>query len=135
MHTTRRDLPDQPLEVQWKNILVVLLNDAADVRRTRLSREADERLRVQRELDWLAAEEKRRAEQKRLESLLSYIDNWKRAQEIREFVNAIRASASKDVGRLAAIEEWAMWAIAAADAIDPLCRGSHEAFYWVDERV
>jgi hypothetical protein len=116
------DLPDQPLEVQWKNIQIVLLNEAADVRRIRLSREADERLRVQREVDWLAAEEKRRAENERLEALLSDIENWRRAQDIREFVDAIRATTLQCSNPPPALEEWVTWARTAANAMDPLCK-------------
>ena len=116
------DLPNQMLEDQWKNILIGLLNAAAVVRRSRLSREADERLRLQRELDWLAAEEKRRAEQKRLESLISDVIDWRRAQDIREFVDAIGVSALERSNQPAELEEWATWARAAADAMDPLGR-------------
>jgi hypothetical protein len=125
------DLPEHLLETQWKNILVGLFNTAADVRRSRLSREADERLRLQRELDWLAAEEKRRAEQKRLEALFNDIENWRRAQEIREFVDTACAAAN-NANESAKLEEWARWARSSADTIDPLCRRSLDAILRVD---
>jgi hypothetical protein len=116
------DLPDQPLEVQWKNILIVLLNEAAEVRRIRLSREADERLRVQRELEWLAAEEKRRTEKKRLEALFSDIENWRRANEIRLYIKAKIESSLTHPPQVDALDAWVVWARAAADALDPLLR-------------
>jgi hypothetical protein len=128
------DLQDQPLEVQWKNILIALLNEAADVRRIRLSREADERLRVQRELDWLAAEEKRRIEQKRREALFVDIEHWRRAQDIREFVDALHAIAQEHPNEAAKIEAWAMWARSTAEAVDPLRGNSLDRIIRIDAR-
>lgn len=79
--------------------------------------------RRRREAERLA-EERRLAEQKaRRELLFQQAHDWRLAQDIRSFVRDVQArdsNAAKDPG----FEQWRLWALVEADALDPTQNGS-----------
>jgi hypothetical protein len=63
-------------------------------------------------------------EKDRVERLLSEAENWRRAADLRAFVNAVRAaSQASDPGATKRLERWAAWVLALADRIDPIRAG------------
>jgi hypothetical protein len=59
------------------------------------------------------------------------------ATAVRDYVAAVRTAAENDGIDLApdALEEWTSWALAHADALDPLCAGNPTAttLLWTEE--
>jgi hypothetical protein len=67
-------------------------------------------------------EELRKAEEKRVQELLQHVSAWRQAAEIRAYVQAVRTAAGtgrRDIDE-ARQEDWASWALAQADCLDPL---------------
>lgn len=63
-------------------------------------------------------------EKERVERLLSEAENWRRAADLRAFVDAVRAaSQASDPGATERLEQWAVWVLALADRIDPIRAG------------
>lgn len=93
--------------------------------RVERKRELEERIRKQRE----EAERKERARiekaaAERREKLMSDAAAWRRASEIRAYVEAqiARWSVNVDAETLSALQAWAEWALGQADQMDPLRR-------------
>jgi hypothetical protein len=62
-----------------------------------------------------------RLEKERVERLLNDAANWRRAADLRAYVEAVRqAHASPDPDRVKQLERWAAWVSAEADRIDPI---------------
>jgi hypothetical protein len=66
----------------------------------------------------------RREEAARLQALEQEVADWRRAQRIRAYVEAVRQAAVERKGIIEAgsdLERWFVWAMQQADWIDPLC--------------
>lgn len=116
------DSDSRPVELQLNTLVGLMATRAVDflVRSERQAIEAAERQRV---LD-IALERKRRqdAEKQRLTKLEVDAQNWRRAQAIREYLNALEQSAERH--KLSAEQtELLRWGRAKADWIDPLKPG------------
>ncbi len=90
-------------------------------------RESAERARIEREGQWEVARERAvhdLIESHRSDELLKQVKKWKKAAEIRTYVEAIERQAStypdEELRRSAL--EWAQWARVQADRIDPLLK-------------
>jgi len=69
------------------------------------------------------ARERRLAEEKaRREHLFAQAQAWRTAQDIRGFVAQVLATAP-DAQAREDVERWATWALAEADALDPVASG------------
>ncbi len=82
----------------------------------------EEKIRQEKELaERQAREAQLRKEKERRENLFKLVRNWKHSEEIREFVAAMslhpQANEFPD-----ALRQWSTWALAEADALDPMCR-------------
>jgi len=84
----------------------------------------EEARRLKEERDRLERERRAKLEKERVELLLKEADNWRRAAELRGFVDIVRAQSH--VGDAAATERldrWARWVLALADRVDPIRAG------------
>jgi len=94
-----------------------------------------ERERIRQHQEWEAAEKRRieeqrrwEEEQKRVQELLNQVANFQRSRQIREFISAVESSRTETGSPIATgtrFEDWAKWAMAYADRIDPLVQDSH----------
>ncbi len=122
---TWRDTSTKPLEEQLNRIIAGLLTAAAILRQHRVKREEEERrYRAARE-ERMRQEEAQRKEEEQLMGLIQQIRAWRQATDIRAYVEAVRAVAAAgrrevDPTRL---QQWASWALAYADRMDPLISG------------
>jgi len=103
--------------------VVLEIGAAAAFERERQQRWAAQR--AEWEAKWQAQEQDRarqEEERKRIAELRTMADDWASAARVRDFIRAVKESASepKDSDDLQA---WLEWARAAADKIDPLIRG------------
>jgi hypothetical protein len=104
----------------WKQV-VLCRQKARDVeaRERREAVLAAERAEVERRA-W-EEEARREAERQRRVSLLKEARAWRRAGLLREYVTAVQAQASgQGEAAVSRITEWANWALAVADDVDPL---------------
>jgi hypothetical protein len=63
-------------------------------------------------------------EQERVEHLLNEAENWRRAADLRVFVESVRkASPASPSPATDTLERWAAWVLALADRIDPIRAG------------
>jgi hypothetical protein len=113
------DLEGKPLEGRLRDVLIGLFIALSENRRRRLVREEEAQCRARREEECREAEERRRAEQARLQKLNDEAAGWIKANQIREYV-AARLESAKQNGSIDLVETWAKWAAAAADSMDPL---------------
>jgi len=133
-----QDKPDRPLEGRLPEILAGLLTTLAYARERREEREAEERRRRQREAEELRKEEARQAELQRQLGFRQRAKAWQVAGQLRDYVAAVRDAA--DRGEISAdpkaLDEWAAWALAHADEIDPVRRGNalETTLLWEEER-
>ena len=82
---------------------------------------AAERAEVERREREEAA--KREAERQRRESLVGEVTAWRRAAEIRAYVEAVRAEVEKSgTGESEEFREWERWAMGVAGEMDPVGR-------------
>jgi hypothetical protein len=132
MRTTRgvdrpmdfRDTEDRPLETQLNDVMVWLLECSITVEERDL-RAAEARLRAEEEQQrrWEAeqrrweAEERRRKEKERVDALIADSERWRKAETVRAFVRAASDALEID-------DSWRSWALAAADAMDPIVQSA-----------
>lgn len=67
-------------------------------------------------------------EEKRVAGLTGEVDTWRRSQEIRAYVRAVREASITRNGQIAAGSEegkWLAWAEQQADRLDPLVKSPH----------
>ncbi len=63
-------------------------------------------------------------EQERVEHLLNEAENWRRAADLRAFVESVRVASQASTSFAAdTLERWAAWVLALADRIDPIRAG------------
>jgi hypothetical protein len=119
------DRTHRPLENQLQDILIGLYRVAAVERRKRFARETAERTRQDIERRGWVLEAQRAKVDKYLKGITTQADSWARAACIRNYANAVIKSLgnSRDDGSLTERAS-ARWALAAADAIDPLVTGT-----------
>jgi len=84
---------------------------------------ANQRLKLtEAERERWKQEERRKAEEKRMQELLQCVSAWRQAAEIRAYVQAVRTAAGTarhDIDE-AQLKGWASWALTQADRMDPL---------------
>jgi len=92
------------------------------LRRHRLGRQEAERRYAEAERERWEQEERHRKEAERVQELLRCVSAWRQAAEIRAYVEAVRTTAETTQQKTgtAHLDEWASWALAQADRLDPL---------------
>ena len=120
-----RDGPDHPLEDQLNAIIAGFFVAGEVLRRDRLERQEAERRYAEAERERWKQEERRRKEAERVQELLQCVSGWRQAAEIRAYVVAVRTTAETTQPKTgtAHLDEWASWALAQADRLDPLVSG------------
>jgi len=114
------DTTERPLETRLNDVIVGMLQEAAQDR-AREERWAEERRQRQHEEQLrLEAAERIRREKEQVDKLVADAGRWETSNRIRAYVKHAReigrAPSKSDDG----IEEWSAWAWAIADRIDPM---------------
>ncbi len=119
---TWRDTSIKRLEEQLNRVIVGLLTAAAVLRERRLKWEEAARREKAAKEERMRQEEARRQEEERRAHLLRSLQAWRQAADIRTYVDALRAAAATGQFKIdpTHLEQWASWALARADQIDPL---------------
>jgi hypothetical protein len=127
---TPRGVPDVwdgidgiPLEAHLAKVVAAIL---VSLDRVRLGREENETVRAarqEREDEATRLQRIAEAEAARRADLQRQAERWKTATTIREFVAAAKTSLA-DKASDAAFEEWARWALTAAEELDPLTKAT-----------
>jgi len=113
---------DEPTGEPLRKFVAALIVALAQARESREKYECEERRRREAQERARRLEEERQAELARKADLRRDAAAWREAALIREYVIAIRASATEGSNVLPAdrLESWAAWALAHADEIDPM---------------
>lgn len=131
---TWMDGDDAPLEAQLADIVVSILV-AAEVRHRAAqvaghARRIEWRAQIAADLVRRQADAVRRRDERevmkakaRRERLLSQARDWRKARDIRGFVSDVLTEVGEDPDDDDALAEWRAWALAEADALNPLTRG------------
>jgi len=128
VRTEWAEAPGRPLEDQLNGVVAGLVVASAVVRERRLKWAEEERRHRDQAARRLEREEAERAETLRFQQLLAQVQRWRQANDIRAYVDAVRANALATLPQEGAggIEGWALWVLDHADRIDPLTsRGLH----------
>ncbi len=130
MRTQWRDGTRGPLEEHLNDIVAGLLAAAATIRRQRLEREEEQRCLLAKRMERERQEEAQRKEGQRLKGLLQQVERWRRATDLRAYVEAVRKAtkAGRSEVDQARLDEWASWALTQADRMDPLVSRDALAF-------
>jgi DNA phosphorothioation-dependent restriction protein DptG len=113
------DTATKRVEEKLNDLMVHLINRAFREReenRRREIRAAEEATRAARRAE---IEELRRVESAEVKRLLENAANWKKAEDLRAFIAAVKAFPSFDHARGAQLTRWLRWAKAEADQLDP----------------
>lgn len=131
--TSWEDKEGSPLEDQLTDIVIGLAVESERSHRARLEQQIKWR-REMKEKEERIAREKKEAEERRERENLAAIERaktnallrdaarWRKAADIRAYVQAVRA-ALRDPSEIGAFEAWSAWALAEADRLDPLASG------------
>jgi hypothetical protein len=110
---------DRPLESRLNDVIVGMLQEAAR------DREHEEKWAEERRQDELRAQARREAEERvrrekqQIDKLIADADRWENANRVRSYVQHARNVGRAPVGDGRSIEDWAGWALAVADRLDP----------------
>lgn len=120
------DKRDCPLEDQIPAIAQTLQKEAAELQRRADERYENERLAEERRKIAQLKREEAERQQARVELLLSFAANRRRAEDLRQFLTSLRERGLTDAaaaygGRSA--KEWLSWAEEVAETLDPLRHG------------
>ena len=135
--STLADEGDDHLEGRMAEFLAAILAAAAYARARREEYEAEQLRCREREEEERRREAERRAERARELGLRQRAEAWHMAAAVRDYVAAVRTAAEGNGIDLTpdVLEEWASWALAHADALDPLRGGNPTAttLLWTGE--
>lgn len=115
------DAVDCPLELQLNAVMASIIERIWHETKRRLEDEAEQHERWQQEQARQKREEEIKAEQARKSALETKASNWKKAQDIRDYIAAVQAS---DLAKEPEFQKWKEWAMAHAGAIDPIANGN-----------
>ncbi|HXM18299.1 MAG TPA: hypothetical protein VN934_05755 [Candidatus Tumulicola sp.] len=117
------DLAGKPLETRLHEVLSGLLIALSESRRRRLHWEDWHRQRAVDEQERVAAQERRRIEQERIQKLVAESAAWTQARQIRDYVKAALSAALARGGKADdKLAVWSDWAMDIAARMDPLTR-------------
>jgi hypothetical protein len=111
----------QSLETLATEVVATILAVAERRRKEKEEQEERERLWAEEKMRREEAERRRREEERRVADLRADAAAWREASTLREYIAAVRVSASPEPD--ADVLRWLEWASAKADGIDPLVRG------------
>jgi hypothetical protein len=116
------DKPNRPLEDRLNDIVAGLMAAAAVQREHRISQEDAARRRREQELERQKRQEAEEAEARRFEELIRHVARWRQANEIRAYVNAVKARARTACrgGEPTRLRGWIAWALEHANSLDPV---------------
>jgi hypothetical protein len=106
---------EKPLEGRLREVIVGLYIAAAAERKRSEEHAEWERQRQLEEIRRWEAEERRREERERVESLLQEADAWAQATRLRQYIDAVKDA--RDAS-------WVKWACEVASVIDPIDKSS-----------
>lgn len=115
-----QETAEQPLEDRLNAVIVGIIERMWEIKKIRLKREEEERQRWNRHKEAEQQAKLLKEEQERKSALEAQAANWKKAEEIREYVAAVTTISEhpEDI-----LNRWKEWALAHADAIDPIVSG------------
>lgn len=120
-------IDNQTLKLERKidSFIENLVKAAVIKQRERLEKEARQREQEKERIRQEEAERVKEEERKKVIKLLSDVENWKKSNDLRDYIEAVRAKAYKENGEIepgSALSKWIEWALQQADKIDPLTR-------------
>jgi hypothetical protein len=115
----------QRIEDRLNDFMATIRNAAAE--QLRREKEWEEAERRRKEEERLAEERRKRrlAEQRKLWALLVESVSWQQSQQIRSYVEAIKAKMEGLASQDQELTDWIEWALRRADSLDPLASGSY----------
>lgn len=139
------DTDKHKIEDDLNGLLIRLIKSAGDLRVHRRQKEELERRRAEEHRIWAEQEQGRRrqkeeleskqkAEQARLDSLMSQAHNWHESRLVRQYIKAVEGwfTDRGGVEEGSEADEWLKWANRQADRLDPLVDSPHSV---LDERI
>lgn len=120
-----RDGKRAKLETCLNDFVVGLIKVAEAVKAERLKREQEHQARLEADRRRQEEERKRQEELAMRQRLEQEADSWAKAQQIRQYVAAVKELAISKHGGVqqgSQLDHWIGWASAHADCLDPLCR-------------
>lgn len=118
------DTEDHLLEAQLNKVIVGIIEQLWELKKQRLESEAYQRRWQEEQQRQRKIEEAQAIEKQRKEDLETKAFNWKKAAGIREYVAAVESTFKQGTLKVGSEEfnTWKMWALAHADALDPITR-------------
>jgi hypothetical protein len=110
----------QRMETCLDSLITGLVGLAEDSRNARLAEEAAEKARREQEAAKRLEMERATEEASRTRALVNAVEQWRRANETREFIAAMERGMDVTLRAEAPTAAWIAWARAYADQIDPL---------------
>jgi hypothetical protein len=120
--TSWADRVGMPIEDQLNSIIAGFAIISENLKKRRHEREEEQRQWREEEERRQAKIQARRDEMERFRGLIGEVTQWKRANDIRSYVDAVRLTAQERPSKLgpSELEKWNLWALRHADRIDPL---------------
>ena len=117
-----QDTPSSPLEEKLFEISEGLIDIAVRWKVRHMERESEQRQRAEEQELKKAEEQKRKDEQAKFEQLLKEAKDWQSSQNLRSYINAVKASMKGDetAETRAEFNQWIEWAERKADELDPV---------------
>lgn len=112
------------LEDKLNAFIVQLEWEAAKRKRDRDLREQREKLWREEEIKRRELEAKRKQEKEKLVKVEEQAQQWRRARDLREYVQAVETKAVEECGHIppnSQLGQWLKWVSSKADEIDPIC--------------
>lgn len=110
---------EAPLETKLHEVVAALVARAAELAERREQEAEAARQRRAREDEARRQEEARQHERARRDGLIARATDWRRATDIRAYIQAVEATLAPS----AETEAWKAWALESANALDPLSAG------------
>ena len=96
------------------------------MRRERIRRQEEDRLRHEEYLKWEEAERQKKLESERLHDLEKQAGQWHKSQKLKEYIAEVEKAAVQqrpDKNKCKKIDKWLDWANKHAESINPLTGG------------
>jgi hypothetical protein len=122
------DEPGRPLEDRLNEVMVGFAMARQELRQERRQKAEEERRRWEKERERQRRLDEERREQARVDDLLAQVASWRRAADLCAFVAAVRDAAANRRFKIEGltVDEWALWALAQANRLDPLMQSVPE---------
>jgi hypothetical protein len=123
MRRSWHDSESKKIEDRLNEIFIGFIKVADEIKQDRLTREKEEKERLERIRLYEEIQRQKAEEEKRINDLLKQVNSWSQSNAIKQFINHVKTAAIEKYGKIeeeSDLGKWLTWANLQAQRLDPI---------------